>query len=186
MQTSSKGFSLPLLIAIIATFGVVGFITWRIFASQQPNQTGTASQNQQQAANPNEGYVVIEEWGVRFKPVEGVGTVIHKAWPTQAMPGVGGAKLPDGSVRIVVSTQELADLSEDCNVNENSTAVWELYRTPKSLDLPQAVIIGKIGDSYYYYFGAQAACVTNRTDLDLNSTTSGKLRESLKTLEAAM
>lgn len=185
MSIRTAGFSPIILIMAIVATCVVGFITWRIFDVRwQTGQASTANQpGQQQVTDPNAGFVVINEWGVRFKPVEGAGTVIHKAWPTQTVTGVEGVKLPEGSVKIVLSTQELADRSNDCNVNHNSTAVWEMYRTSQSLGLAQTVTIGKIGDYYYYYFGAQAACVTNPADYDLNSTTSGKLRESLKTLE---
>ncbi|HVI69012.1 MAG TPA: hypothetical protein VM581_00990 [Magnetospirillaceae bacterium] len=190
---STQGFSLPLVVVIVGVIGVLGFIGWRMFSSGEDNKKNTATQPQNgqqslaQTVDPNKGYFVIKEWGVRFKPVNDIGTIIYKAWPVSGIPAGDGSgiSLPEGSVKIMLSTHELVALSTDCDVNQDATGVWELFRSPQSLNLSDNLSLGKVGDYYYYYFHSQAACVVNEADYPANSKVSSQLFDSFKTLELA-
>lgn len=183
MYRIAKGFSLPLVITALLVLGVliVGGLRWYDVSKQHPESQNQTSSTQ---ADTNKGYIVIKEWGVRFKPVESLGTVLYASWPTSAIPyGAGEFSLPEGSLKITVSTEELAALSEDCSVNRGTSAPWTIYRSPQPINAAPTVSLGKIGDNYYYYFGAQAACVHDSADYELNTKTSLQLLESIKTLE---
>ncbi len=187
MNKKSPGFSLPIAIVALLVIGALGFIGWRLYDANRSNQhpQSEVTANQQQVG-PNEGYVVIKEWGVRFKPANGVGTVIYGALPAATVPyATEELALPDGSIKIVISTKELAERGSDCGVEKNTTTPWTIYRSPQPLNVAQGVTLGKVGDYYYYYFGAQAACVDRQEDLELNTKTSTLLLSSIKTLELA-
>jgi hypothetical protein len=191
MPSKQQGFSALLVIIIFCGLAAVGFVGYRVWEANQPKSQGNQNSNitqtqpeNQHTTDSNHGYVVIKEWGVRFKPADGVGTPIYGAWPAGKMPPqMGLPEVPEGDVGIVLSTQELMNVGADCNTNHDSIAVWRLYRFKQQLHVDESVVLGKIGDYYYYYFSAQAACVTNPQDDELNLKSSKLLRESFKNLE---
>ncbi|MGD8373473.1 MAG: hypothetical protein PVI21_01275 [Candidatus Woesebacteria bacterium] len=192
---NQKGFSPILIIITIATIALLGFIAWRVWDANQNKSTNnnqstnqaettenTNSQSQQttkptQTTDPNQGYVVIKEWGVRFKPVEGLDAedVVYKI--SQDENGYGF---------VAFSTKNLISLDAACSVDD--LPIGTITRTgPQGIDdgavritIDDAIEI----DGYYYlYMGPQALCGTsNAADVE-QSAERELLSESVKTLE---
>lgn len=177
MHTPPKGFSLPLLIAIIAFVGVVGIVAWRFYAgSSQQNQTATTnqspSQQEQPVADPHAGYVVIGEWNVRFKPTGNLADVKYKVSTDTA----------------VFSTAALAKYGASCDTGTDSLSpLGRLTRTTaeqQAFTSESGAFVKKIGDYYYRYTTPQAACSDDTTASTLQTQTTAIFKTSIATLEA--
>ena len=122
-----QGFSLAIISIIVLALCIAGIIVWRVYDSNQHKQdsqwqasstnqttsTATTTDNTQQSAqktDPNAGYIVIKEWGVRFKPVDGLDGVVY---------GVGFNKV-SSTEEARFSTTQLAEYSNSCGVGTDS------------------------------------------------------------------
>ena len=123
--TREKGFSIVLTIVIVAVILTVGLIVWRLVDSGKTSGTKSANTGRQQAepqyqADQNEGYVVIKEWGVRFKPVVGLKDV-HYFNPS----GLTADQL-------TFTTKELADASANCRESSGDIILGLLTRSKEN------------------------------------------------------
>lgn len=179
-QNRQRGFSLVLIVGALVAVVVIGIVAWRIYESgKTTNQTnsqsppGSDNEPQQQsgtpAADPNEGYVVLKEWGVRFKPVEGLGNVTHFR-PTDT---------PQGYDRFDLSTTELGTRDARCATMGFSSVTRAT--TPQS---GYETMLAQVGDYYYYYRGSDSACSTTAANATFEAAQRNLTKESLKTLEA--
>jgi hypothetical protein len=170
------GFSALIIVLLIALVGVIGFVGWRMYdASQQANsQQATQNTNNQtqQPTDPNEGYVVIKEWGVRFKPVEGLTGVEY--FKPNAL----------NSDNVTFTTTELSRLSTYCSSKNGDIILGLLSRSSAERERAGSVV-AKIGEYYYQYAGPQAACTESSEHDAIESKTITALSKSLNSLEAA-
>lgn len=205
LGAKQQGFSLIAVIAVVAVLVVVGTIGWSVYSNkkiQTNSQSQTASQIQQaktpankqpdakQAVaqapaqtqaqvDPNAGYVVIKEWGVRFKAEAGLeGLVYFK--PTS---------YNNNEDLLTFTTKKLSDLEPKCRLDSTDMVFGLLRRasTPPEVVEGQGYgpMIGHIDGYYYQYRGSDSACSQNRGNWDYESKVRMGLERSLKTLEAA-
>jgi len=97
MGRDQKGFGVIEIILILVLVGILGFVGWSVYNNlQQTNVTNKATidasnqtVNQKETTIDADGYFVIKEWGVRFKPVDNSLTIMaQKRANTSANPGV--------------------------------------------------------------------------------------------------
>lgn len=173
MNKNTLGFSVTALIVATLAIGIVGLLIWRVWTTAQPSQPAPSAtsvgQEKQEPKDPNEGYVVLDNWGVRFKPVDGLHALQH--FKPSDVPGDS----------LTFTTTQLAQMSPGCNPASKNIILGLLTRT-SSQQAVYGEVIAKINDFYYQYRGPQATC---GADSSLESTTLQLLIESLKSLEQA-
>lgn len=196
-EDKQRGFGAALVLVVAAVIVVAGFIAWNIYSGNKssfskPTQTGgqtqtsTASANsspqttQPVLADPNAGYVVIREWGVRFKPVDGLKDVVYAVDPN----------FHSGNLEYVkFSTKALAQFGVSCSEKEKGTSpLGGLMRAKSKQDFDSTIYTNPqpIGGYYYQYVTPQAACGDSKAANDLETQTLNSFfKPSIKTLEAA-
>lgn len=178
-RSKQQGFGAVAIIAAVVVLAVVVFVGWRIYDASQPadtnnqptnsnNQPGNTNQPSQTQTDPNEGYVVIKEWGVRFKPVDG-------------LTGVQYYKVGTNSEFFAFTTEALAQADPNCAAASGNIALAGITRSKDAAGTGKQH--GPINDYYYYTRASGAACSTNPNDLE--GPVVSKLLQSLDTLEAA-
>lgn len=143
------------MIIAILVLAVIGLLVWR-FVGNSTETTGTQASSSQSSSvqtDPNKGYVVLDDWGVRFKPTDST-TYTY-------------AKVTDTSDDIYgFSTDVLAAMGKYCVASEGrkgsvirrTTAdVSGVVGDPGQLLNTSAMINGY----YYYYTGPQSAGCTD-------------------------
>lgn len=184
MKKNQKGFSVVEILIIIVVVGLIGTVGWLVYDRQktktpdsQPDtqtsieQKGTADTQPTQKADPNEGYLVVKEWGLRFKTPTGLTDVRYTIHDDT----VAFFAKPTGS-----SVQYRADYDK-YEEGRSQYATGNLYRSRESTkDKLGLVVEGKkIGDYYYYTSWAfsslatGAACVGTYGDADSNCQPEG-------------
>ncbi len=168
MKKHQNGFAaLEIMIAVVV-IGLLGVAGWLVFNRQtgSPNDSAQTSQetssNEENQTNtdktdPNEGYVVLDEWGLRFKAPSGIDDVEYVIiGDTVAF----YAKPADSSVQYRASYSTFDE-------NDNPTyALGTLYRktepqvTNTALDLTTEG--KKLGDYYYFTGWAFSSLATGR------------------------
>ncbi len=118
--------------------------------------------------DPNEGYVTIDEWGVRFKPVEGLLTAVYFM----------ASNSTDDSYRF--SVQEIINAEPNCATD----GFLSITRRSEPTDNYYESLLATINGYYYYKEDANSACSNNEANLDLELQQSKLLKESVKSLEA--
>lgn len=191
-KKSEKGNVIELVIIIVLVLAVTGLLVWRFVDSnktasttnntdtatvkteQIPNQSGTQSTTQQ--TNPNEGYIVIDDWGVRFKPEGSSKYTFSKVssadygFSTSTLEALGKyCTASEGKVNLVRHTSPSAPQNE---VN---------YGTPLHGGVP-------INGYYYFYLGPQSAGCSDNTpsNQDVNTEVEqvNQIKSLLFTIEA--
>src|SRR5688572_17152351 len=76
-NTKEEGFGAVAIIVVAIVVTIIGVIAWRSYesSSSRSQQSSTAPQpdndknntSDSKQSDPNEGYIVIKEWGVRFR-----------------------------------------------------------------------------------------------------------------------
>ena len=163
MQKSESGSAHVIIIAVLAVvlIGALGFIFWQNFIQAKPSDnvastttgiktdsTQTKEEVKATPTDPNEGYLVIDSWNVRFKPASAAKvSYVQKGegyWlTTDKWKNLGGVCAADGGVLLIRSTQKSTVLASP----------------PLPLNNEQ-----KIGDYYYYYYTPQGICTDNHAD----------------------
>lgn len=169
MNKIPNGFNLPLIIVALVVGGLV-FVGWRWFGDQlRPD--GQAQVNAIKT-DANEGYIVIEEWGVRFKPTDG-------------LTGIEYFKPKNISADLVsFTTSELAAKEPRCSKDNGSIVMGGLTRT-KDPQSSGGGVIAVIDGYSYQYRASGAACSETNEGLALESKVASQLSASIKTLEVA-
>jgi hypothetical protein len=176
MNTQKQhGFSALIIVLSIALVGVIGFVGWRMYdSSQQANNQQNAQngngQTQEPTTDPNEGYVVIKEWGVRFKPVEGLSGVEY----------FRASDTPQSFDRFELSTKEAGKRDVRCK-----TQGFRTVTRSSAEETTYELLLAKIGNFNYYYRGSDSACSTTSASANLELQERRLMKESLKSLEAA-
>lgn len=146
---------------VVALIGAMGFIFWQNFMqpdiSKKATNDTTVTNTKQSAnedesktasTNQNEGYLVLDSWGVRFKPTGNAKISYEQKngnywFTTDTWKSLGGACNTNGGVF-------LERMSEKSTIRASA---------PIPLNGEQ-----KIGDYYYYYQGPQAVCSDTNWD----------------------
>jgi hypothetical protein len=173
-----QGFSITAIIAVLLTVAVLGLIGWKMYSlygkpttttetNQSNSQTTTTTQEQ---TDPNAGYVVIKEWGVRFKPVDGLTDVIYAFSPT--------------TQTINFSTNSLKALDSNC-APDKAPAIGGIERTTTPYNSPHPQALGAINGYYYYYDSQQSTCSDTKSIQDTETQQIALLKQSVILLEAA-
>lgn len=157
---------------------LVGIIAWRL-ASQERHQSGYQQKTPATAGpqvDPNSGYIVMKEWGVRLKPQEGLQGVVYV---------VGSQRSVKGD-NITFTTQELAAFGDACAGKvDGFTPLGMLVRDAVELEVP-AYFEKKIGGYYYAYVAPQASCSEEMAARQIQERVVNPLfKPSIVTLEAA-
>lgn len=195
VAAKQKRFGIILTIVAVAVLIVSGVVGWSVYfgkqalnnsAAQSTSQTpqqkqitstppNTNSQAQQVPVDPNAGYVVIKEWGVRFKVVAGLEGVEYAIKGTD----MGMA---------IFSTEALAKHGENCGVGSNSREPLGEIKRSKT-PLPSNEQLGQIGDYYYVHYGPETVCTDLGKPDDASTiqtqTLNSQFKPSIATLEAA-
>lgn len=176
----NAGFGVVGIVVVVLAVLAAGFIAWRVFDANSSQSSQGVSNNQAQTvdapqsqhagqADPNAGHVVIKEWGVRFKPVEGLGGVQY----------FKPSSIETDS--FTLTTDTLAQAAASCSAASGDILLGLITRSTESQPVNGSVL-AKIGDYYYQYRGPQATCGAGG---DLESNVVPNLSQSLSTLEAA-
>ncbi len=83
MKTNQKGFSIVEILVVIVIVGLLGAVGWLVYDSQKDktSETSNTSSTTKKAEtpkqetvkpDPNAGYLVVKEWGLRFKTPSGL------------------------------------------------------------------------------------------------------------------
>lgn len=177
------GFGAVGLIIIVLCLLVLGLIGWRVYEANRSQQSTTNTPNQTkkvpdptpEAVDPNVGYVVIKEWGVRFRPVKGLDDVIYSA---------------DGDKQAMIfSTAALSKYGENCGADSTSHApLGRLYRTHGDKDDAlrlSTLYAAQVGEYYYQLTGPQSVCSVDSSASELQTESLSLIKQSMQSLEAA-
>ena len=164
---------------VVMLMGTLGWIFWQNFIQKKDGRVSTADTTKtdtKQAANKtkqeevtkdsNEGYVVLEDWGVRFKPT----STTKISWAKS-----GGS--------YAFTTDTWKNLTGACNTE------IKVFRTPDKDNTPASPPIAlndeqKIGDYYYYYLQPHDACFkTGEGDSAAWSEQARSVTDFIKTIE---
>jgi hypothetical protein len=170
MTKNQTGNALIVLLFVIVFAGLTGFIAWKALDSR-PAESPASSQPQ---ADPNDGYIVIKEWGVRFKPVDGLNlsdTQYFKAKTT--------------SDSLFVTSKQLADTEPNCGEQTSQVAPLGLFSRSHKEDPQLGEVVAKIGEYSYQYRGSDTACSANSANYTLESNYRKLIGQSLTKLEAS-
>lgn len=178
-KTEGFGALGAIIVVLVALF--IGLIGWRIYDANKPQRSATTAPSQTEGkvestqeapAVPNDGYVVIKEWGVRFKPVDGLVGVVYSAdKDNQAMS---------------FSTLALAEYGDSCIVEK--MPLGRLIKTKGSKEDAQQLNTAhavQVNDAYYQYLAPQAICSENEAAIKLQTDTINLFRQAVRSLEAA-
>jgi len=186
-NNKQSGFGIVVgIIAAVLVIALLGLIGWRMYGQFKQNtsatpNTQTTSPNASghtQPTDPNAGYFVIKEWGVRFKPVSGLDGLEYV--------------MKTSISRADFTTQQLAQADPTCDASEASgfpgLGGLSRYATNAEQPITGATFLTTINGYKYYYGGGGAPCAdstTNATATNLLSTEKPELVDSLRSLEAA-
>lgn len=206
MSTSAakqSGFSMVVsIIAAVLVIGLIAFIGWRLYdqhnqPSKQTNNTTQNSQNTNQTptgnnqsstpaqpVDPNAGYFVIKEWGVRLKPASELSGLSYSITSSQR---------PDATEAMLMTNQLKATNIAECNGSASgSRPLGAIVRTSTAEDLSQHMnsdqLLAHINGYYYYYYEPAQLCdpdPNSNTINNLQSSTLTMIKTSLTSLEAA-
>jgi hypothetical protein len=168
MRRSEKGLNKIIVIAVLAIVLVVGLVGWAIYNANKQNQ---ANDNSQAAANA--GYVVIQQWSVRFKPVDGL-LGIQSYKPQTIAADV-----------LAFTTNELASKEPRCGTSNTAVPLGLLSRSDNEPSSDDGQVVAIIGDYVYQYRPGDTLCSVNSANYDLENKTNTAILQSLKSLETA-
>jgi prepilin-type N-terminal cleavage/methylation domain-containing protein len=150
MQANQKGFSVVEILIVIVVVGLLGAVGWLVYDRQKNKtshtsntQVSTSQKEETKKVDPNEGYLVVKEWGLRFKTPSGL-TDVRYAIHGDAVAFF--AKPTGSNVQYVTDYQKYAD-------SNFRYAIGVLYKSTSSIK-PFAGDMTregkKVGDYYYY------------------------------------
>lgn len=154
MKNNQKGFSAVEAIVVIVIVVLLGVIGWLVYDRNHNKPAKTANTQTTQKTDtkqdttkpdPNAGYLVVKEWGLRFKTPSGLADVRYAIHNDTDDKLAFFAKPADSNVQY---TKDY-----DAYANGNFTyATGVLFRsTEATKNLNDTTIAGKKLGNYYYY-----------------------------------
>lgn len=199
-KKSEQGNVIELVIIGVLVLVIVGLVAWRFWggnsgstndssqdtttsqstsSADSSNTTGSASQD----SDSNKGYIVISDWGVRFKTISGFSVNYYKA------PDTSGYELYEFTTPTVEALDGCSGKNSSGRIN---AFLGGVERTTEKLDLenmasaPSALYNGNIIDNYYYYYyHPQALCSMSEADATTEAAQAATMQTFLSTLEPA-
>lgn len=174
-KSVQHGFGVTGVLAIVVVVALLGFGGWYVWQAQNKSSNHSAASKQTTQTDPNEGYVVIKEWGVRFKPVSGLDGLTYA--------------LRNSGDTAVFSTQQLTTIDARCDAQNSSySGIGSVIRTiTGSAGRFSGIPLTTVNGYDYHYQGAgQAVCVYDATDeagQTLLQDSGRNFSESIKSLE---
>ena len=156
---SERGSVIEIVILVVLLLAITGVVVWRILDNSKAAETknndrttianDTGSKDSNNSQNPNEGYLVIKEWGIKIK----LGDVAKKiSVVADSQPGEhAGLFKYDGVIKPSFLPEYLIDKS--CSPS------LELYRAKDETSF-RGYKNKKIGEYYYMVTGSPYACET--------------------------
>ena len=170
-----------IIVLVVALIGAIGYIAWDKFMQPKDGDenvvaTKTTNDSTDTTTTPvadNEGYLVLDDWGVKFKLPADLGDdeiVYEEASDTS------------GSIEVYYfSTKYFSLLGSTC-----SRAYSLIRSTDVSTDsIGAPIIIGKIGNYYYSYYTPQSFCLdNNEKGIDVEQKVSKMLPLMFESIES--
>lgn len=171
--------------------GSLGVLLWRRTQNSsmptssveglEPGISGpTPAQQNMASIHSNDDYIVIKEWGVRFKPAAGMTPLYKKLEGTTDAETIG------------FTSEELQRVDTGCGLQVSgfSGPLGTLRRAKTPITDPPRQLLKQIGDYYYYFTHPQSPCAYkdisgNAVNLELNTDQIAKMNTSITSLEAA-
>lgn len=155
MKVNQKGFSAVEILVTVVVVGLLGAVGWLVYDRQKSNTSETSNtlaSTQKKEEVPkqntkktdfNEGYVVVKEWGLRFKTPSGLTNVRYTIHDDTA---AFYAK-PTGS-----NVQYISDYDkyEDGNFSYATGVLYRSTSSTKPFDGDETREGKKVGNYYYY------------------------------------
>ena len=170
MKKLQKGFSTIEILLVLILITLIGGVGYFVFSKQNEKSNDTAttteitneqsnkkdevvSTDTQPDANTNDGYLVINEWGVKIKNTES-SKIAYKV-VNESMSDKKGDKY-NSKVILSIKPEYLKQVKE-CNIGV------EMYRYPTKPSLGNNI---QVGASYYGIIGTPTNCTNNESDSD--------------------
>jgi len=176
------------LVLVLALIGSLGFIFWQNFMQQKTNDDKavvvTPEVSKTDDATPavpsNDGYLVLEDWGVKYKLPSDLGNNTIKYYKVSDNPSV-----TDG---YYFSTSRVEGLGAGCLPTDQyygALAMTTRSTMDNNNDVSGPSAKTKIGDYYYFYWHPQAACTSgsDRSIIDIEMQDSDMIQTMLKSVE---
>jgi hypothetical protein len=165
-MSKTKGFGIVGIITIIAALAVVGFVGWRVYEATKPTVSV-----QPAVVDPNAGYIVIKEWGLRLKPTAGLTGVQYSINST--------------ATSVSFSNSTLAANGDACSASQSGMA--PLGMLERSSDAPgyASAFRTQINGYFYSYVTPQSPCSIDTQVTALQTSTLSLFKSSIVTLELA-
>ncbi len=183
-KKAERGNVLEIIIIAVLVLAVIGLVVWRFIDGNNTNTEGNSKQtisvttNNDTAvvdtnqANPNEGYIVIEEWGIRFKVM---GSTKYEY-----------AKMSSESYGF--ATTELSSLGQYCTAAYGGRGIIVRKTTAnpeEGLGWGEPLNGGKPINGYYYFLqGPQSWCADDERDFDVEVGQTNLILNLIRTIEA--
>lgn len=193
-KKSEQGNVIEIIIIAVLAVAVIGLVVWRFIDANtatsnntQAEQIGDTTQtttNQttiDTSIDQNKGYVVIDDWGVRFKSENNLTVKYYKQavdgeevyeFTTATVEALNGCSGKYDSGRIAGSLGTVSRTNSKLTTNETQSP-------PVALHGGQA-----INGYYYYYFRPQALCSISDSDGSVEQQQSSAIATFLSTIEA--
>lgn len=155
-RLNEKGSAHVIIISLlsVALLGAVGLLFWQNFLQPKPTEKTNSvvvskdeskakdTDKEEPKKDPNEGYLVLDAWSIRFKPTNTAKVSYEQKdgdywFTTETWRNFGGICDTHGGVRLTRMT-------------EKSTVIAS---PPQKLNGEE-----KIGNYYYYFSGPQSSC----------------------------
>lgn len=187
MRKTEQGSAHVIIISIlvVALIGAIGFIFWQNVLQPKPSndstsksassdKTSSKSNKKTTPTDLNKGYMVLDDWGVRFKEINSV-----ISWSKTS---VNSYNKPDSDI-YYFTTDAWKNLPTACN-----TEIRLMRATEKSTAMTSPPIAlnneEKIGGHYYYYTSPQDACGGDTLDSEAWVFQAKTVMGFLQTIEA--
>jgi hypothetical protein len=181
-QTNKKGFAPILIVVIVLAIGLVAALGYIFYQNMNKKDDTVANTTSTQASNTSTtkpdytGYLVLDDWGVKFKiPIELQSTTINKY-------------NFDGYYYFTTSRSEaIKGCKNDGDINGTLRSLSRYENEQKTDGESNGGLISKLGNYYYYSTTPQAPCwdvsVTEK-DEDIISQDISNLYLLLKNIES--
>jgi len=173
LKEKQFGFTYVVIILGVVLIGAIGFLAWRMLNGTAPPTENT----KHVVSDPNAGYVVIKEWGVRLKPIQSLSNIVYTAGE---LPGTDGVA--------VFSTEALAFYGEACGAAQaGASPLGRLLRVKGDQDITPSMNVAftvQIGSYDYLYSTPQAICSEDKAAIALQTDQLKLFKNSITSLEA--
>ena len=201
MSSKNQSGFITIAIAIIIAIALLGLVSWELYSNyfnkpstklgnQTSSQTNSPTQqtnppNQPtqpaQPVDPNAGYFVIKEWGVRFKPVSGLTGLVYIMRNTDNVSNT----IAD------FTTPQVSALDPKCDPSKpngySGLGSISRFSTTSTQPTTGGRLLTTISSYNYYFDQPQADCAfdaSNAAQTTLSNTAT-EFSNSIKSLEAA-